>query len=126
MTEQHTPFEQKVKSSLSHDTLDDTTQAQLRQARQAALQQPKASALTTIIADTLAWFSKPAGNVVLASVLAVVLILPRLAEQPSPYSDQGLNQTALLDLLDAPSAESLDESADPDFYLWLAEQDQSA
>jgi len=119
----HNAFETNIKRSLhqSESTLDQDTQQRLKAIRQRALQQAPRPALVNWFGDAVLWLKQPAGNVVMASVLAIALLLPQLGKQSQPYSDQDLHQTALLELIEAADAEPLDETADPDFYLWLAE-----
>ncbi len=105
----------------SETTLDQDTQQRLSNMRQKALAQPPRSALHNWFGDVVLWVKQPAGGTIMASVLAIALLLPQLGKQTQPYADQDLRQTALLELIDAPDAEPLDETADPDFYLWLAE-----
>lgn len=120
----HSEFETKVKQSLDNreDRLDNATEQQLKTMRQQAMQQSQQPTVVNWLDDVVEWLKKPAGNMVLASVLAIAIILPQLNHQ-QPYADQNMHQTALLDLIEAPEGESLDETADPDFYLWLAEVD---
>lgn len=118
-------LETKIKQHLSQseNTLEQTTQQRLNKARQIALQQSQQPALSSWLDDILNWFKQPAGNMVMASVLAIALLLPQLGNQHQPHTSQEMHQTALLDLIDVTDEESLDETADPDFYLWLAEVD---
>lgn len=113
-------FETKLKQSLDQADLDVVTQQQLRDRRKQAIKQTQRPALLNWFGDMVLWLKKPAGNMVLASVLAIAIFLPQ-QNQPSSYDEQDLNQTALLELIDTPDDETLDETTDPDFYLWLAE-----
>ncbi len=116
-------FETKIKRSLnqSETTLDQNTEQRLNTMRKKALAQPPRPALLNWFGDMVLWVKQPAGGAIMASVLAIALLLPQLGNQSQPYADKELRQTALLELIDAPDAEPLDETADPDFYLWLAE-----
>ncbi len=116
-------LETKIKQGLDQTqaNFDVETQQRLNAMRKQAVQQDQRPVLVNWFGDAILWLKQPAGNMVLASVLAIALLLPQLNQQS--FTDQGLNQTALLELIEAPEAESLDETTDPDFYLWLAEVD---
>ena len=118
MTIDENTFNERIKTTLTASTnhIDADTQHRLHAIRRQALQQSDKSAWW----KNFAW--APLAGVAFCSVMAVMFILPGQQHPANPVNVSS-EYTAMFEVVESP--DDLDAVTDPDFYLWLDENEPS-